>query len=58
MKTRTKNLSRKLIKEALGIAYGTFRMNAEGATAYGFRGTNKEVTQGEFLWSSEPYDPL
>jgi hypothetical protein len=48
---RTKNLSARVLKDAVAVAYGQYRMNAPYAKGYGFD-PNKdgtEVSSGEFV---------
>jgi len=47
-------LGRKLLKEAMSIAFGLCSANASSANRYGFIGNSKDgITFGEFLFSSE-----
>lgn len=48
---RTRNLSEKVIKDAVKVAYGLYRANASYAVAYAFypNKDDTEVSCGEFL---------
>jgi hypothetical protein len=50
MAKQTKNLSRKIIKEALGIAGGLYRMNASTSKGYAFsEGIDGTICYGIFV---------
>jgi hypothetical protein len=42
-----------VLREAVGIAYGLYSMNAGYAKWYAFNHNDKEITYGEFLGGSE-----
>ena len=50
---RTKNIPVSVLKDALGVAGGIYRMNAPNACGYAFNAGVKEVTTGEFVYPQE-----
>ena len=54
MTSRTKNIPAAVIRDALSVCGGLYRMNATGAIGYGFLAGDKEVSVGSFLQASDP----
>jgi sorbitol-specific phosphotransferase system component IIA len=59
LRIKTDNLSTSVIRDALSVAFGMYRMNAWTAVGYGFDPDEgmKEVGYGAFLFTSDdPYE--
>lgn len=54
----TQNISEKVLKDALSVAGGMYRMNAPYSDGYAFccNTDNTEVGMGEFMSETIPYD--
>ena len=50
---RTENIPAAVIRGALSVCGGLYRMNATGAIGYGFTAGDKEVLVGAFLHASD-----